>query len=218
MDLGCGTGTSSRRLAATYPQASKVIGVDLSPYFLTVARRAPDAKLLGAAEQEAAARVEYSFNDITDTQLPAASVHLVSVCLVIHELPAERTAAVFREAFRLLVPGGTMAIMEMDPEAPGFEKLRSNAMLFSLIRSTEPFLDQYFELASKGQIEELALQAGFSGMISVLAVSVLVSRIWLECFEHAHGGSGCGEHVVSGTSILAEDRRSAWSMPFPVSE
>ena len=59
-----------------YPQASKVIGVDLSPYFLTVARRAPDAKLLGAAEQEAAARVEYSFNDITDTQLPAASVHL----------------------------------------------------------------------------------------------------------------------------------------------
>ena len=35
-----------------------------------------------------------------------------------------------------------MVIMEMDPEAPGFERLRSNAMLFSLIRSTEPFLDQ----------------------------------------------------------------------------
>ena len=55
-----------------------------------------------------------------------------------------------------------MAIMEMDPEAPGFEKLRSNALLFSLVRSTEPFLDQYFALASGGRLEQLARSVGFS--------------------------------------------------------
>ena len=162
VDMGCGTGTSSRRLAARFPQAVRVIGLDLSPHFLTIASRVPEVSLLPAAEQDASSRVEYMMADIADTGLAAGSAAMVSVCLVIHELPAERTAAVFREAYRILAPGGTMSVMEMDPEAPGFERLRSNALLFSLIRSTEPFLDQYFELASDGRIEQLALDAGFA--------------------------------------------------------
>lgn len=162
VDLGCGTGTSSRRLAALFPQAAQVIGVDASPHFLAVASNVGATGVLAEQEQAAAARVSYQLGDIASTSLPAGSASLVSVCLVIHELPTSATEEVFREAYRLLSPGGSLAIMEMDPEAPGFARLRANALLFSLVRSTEPFLDQYFELASGGRIELLARSVGFS--------------------------------------------------------
>ena len=44
---------------------------------------------------------------------------------------------------RLLRPGGQLWITEMDFETDGFMKLRANPLLFSLIRSTEPYLDVY---------------------------------------------------------------------------
>ena len=46
---------------------------------------------------------------------------------------------------RILRPGGALWITEMDFETPAFAKLRANPLLFSLIRSTEPYLDAYAE-------------------------------------------------------------------------
>ena len=34
--MGCGTGTSTRRLAKQYPDVDRLIGIDLSPYFVDV--------------------------------------------------------------------------------------------------------------------------------------------------------------------------------------
>ncbi len=45
-------------------------------------------------------------------------------------------------------PGGCLALMEMDPTAPGYRKLRANPWLFSVLRSTEPWLDEYFSIPS----------------------------------------------------------------------
>ena len=39
LDMGCGTGTSTRRLAALFPQADSVLGVDLSPHMVAVGRQ-----------------------------------------------------------------------------------------------------------------------------------------------------------------------------------
>ena len=39
VDFGCGTGTSTRRLARLYPHADQLIGIDLSPYFIDVDKR-----------------------------------------------------------------------------------------------------------------------------------------------------------------------------------
>lgn len=33
---------------------------------------------------------------------------------------------IFSEAFRILRPGGTIALVDMDPSAPGYVKLRKN--------------------------------------------------------------------------------------------
>ena len=40
VDLGCGSGISTRRLAANWPGAASVLGLDLSPHFLAVGPRA----------------------------------------------------------------------------------------------------------------------------------------------------------------------------------
>lgn len=37
----------------------------------------------------------------------------MTLCLVAHELPADATANIFREAYRLLRPGGTLSVMEV---------------------------------------------------------------------------------------------------------
>jgi ubiquinone/menaquinone biosynthesis C-methylase UbiE len=152
VDFGSGTGTSTRRLAKLFKNAEQVKGIDLSPYMVAVGRfLMADGNLkegewvedLGPSDP----RVSLTYGDISSTGLPSGSVDVVSICLVLHELPRAASERVLEEAKRILRPGGTLLIMEMDPEAPGYVKLRSNAMLFSVLRSTEPFLDEYFDFA-----------------------------------------------------------------------
>lgn len=46
-----------------------------------------------------------------DTQLPDSSQDLVSACLLFHELPQSAAQSIVQEAFRILRPGGALAIM-----------------------------------------------------------------------------------------------------------
>lgn len=70
---------------------------------------------------------------------------------MLHELPRTAADAILSEAYRILAPGGTLGIMEMDPSSPGYIKLMSNPFFFSILRSTEPYLGDYFgEVRSGG--------------------------------------------------------------------
>ena len=153
VDLGCGTGISTRRIAARFPKASSILGIDASPHFLQVGRR---LNQLGTKDRNAwewinaideggytDTRVELRHGLAEDTKLADASVDVVNLGLVIHELPPSATMDIAKEIYRILKPDGQLWITEMDFQAPAFSKLRSNPMLFSLIRSTEPYLDVY---------------------------------------------------------------------------
>lgn len=150
VDLGCGTGTSTRRIAGRYPSASSVLGLDMSPYFIGVGRRLLEISPRGAAEGgpwvttiDPDDRIELRVGDATSTGLPGMCADVVSVGLVIHELPPEVSIQICDEARRLLKPGGQLWMYEMDFDSPAFAEQRKNALLFSLIRSTEPYLDEY---------------------------------------------------------------------------
>lgn len=165
VDLGCGTGTSSRYLARLFPRA-KIIGIDLSPYMVEVGKfinsgLANEFWVDPPTEQQQRA-IEIKYGDITDTKLAADSVSVASLSLVLHELPLEATKRVLAEAARILKPGGVLLIMEMDPSSPGYVKLRNNAALFSLLRSTEPWLDEYFDLAPR--LPQMLLETGFGAV------------------------------------------------------
>ena len=162
LDMGCGTGTSTRRLSKLFPQAKKVIGMDLSPQMIAVGRHlqegVSDDDWVETIEKDE--RIELTRGDIAKTGLPDNSVSLVSICLVLHEIPPDVSKNIFDECYRILQPGGCLALMEMDPEAPGYRKLRANPWLFSVLRSTEPYLDEYFNFSPTMPV--MLSQIGFS--------------------------------------------------------
>ena len=146
VDLGCSVGMSSFALQDLYPQA-KVTGVDLSPYFLAVANY---------QAQKRKASINWVHAAAESTDLPTASFDLVSIFLMCHELPQAPTRAIFQEARRLLRPNGYLGIMDMNPQSESF--LKMPPYILTLLKSTEPYLDEYFTL----DIEQALVEAGFN--------------------------------------------------------
>ena len=71
---------------------------------------------------------------------------LVTISLVSHELPAAASADVFKEAYRVLPPGGAIAIMDMDPDSANFKAFASNPFALAAFKSTEPWLQEYVSM------------------------------------------------------------------------
>ncbi|MFB2878163.1 class I SAM-dependent methyltransferase [Floridanema aerugineum] len=145
LDLGCSVGMSTFALQEVYPQA-KVTGVDLSPYFLAVAEY---------RSQQKNASINWVHAAAESTGLPNASFDLVSIFLMCHELPQSATKEIFREAKRLLRPNGHITIMDMNPQSSAYKKMPP--YIFTLLKSTEPYLDEYFTL----DISQALVEAGF---------------------------------------------------------
>ena len=148
LDLGCSVGMSSLALQALYPQAH-VTGLDLSPYFLTVAQ-------YQAQHRNLAHPIAWVHAAAESTGLPNASFDLVSAHLVFHELPQTAAVDILREARRVLRPGGHLAIMDMNPRSEVFAQMPP--YILTLLKSTEPYLDQYFAL----DLEQAICEAGFA--------------------------------------------------------
>lgn len=145
VDLGCSVGMSTFALQELYPEAS-FTGVDLSQYFLAVAQYRSQQRNLPIKWVHAAAE---------STGLPDNSCDLVSACLMFHELPQEPSRQIFQEARRLLRPGGHLAIMDMNPKSAAFAQMPP--YIFTLLKSTEPYMDEYFTL----DISQAIIDAGF---------------------------------------------------------
>ena len=201
VDLGCGTGMSTRPLAAQYPQAKHIIGFDLSPYFIQVGKKllelSPRSFTDGGSWVNTIKfdeRIEYRVGDAADTGLPDESVDVVNVQFVVHELPVEVSIQIMNEAYRILKPGGQLWVGEMDFQSPGYAAQRSNALLFSLIRSTEPYLDVYAE----GQT---ALREHIGAKFATTRVTAATGRHYALCaIKHARGED------ASVPGILQDDR------------
>ena len=162
VDLGCSTGLSTFALQNNYPSA-QVIGVDLSPYFLTVAQYVCEHAVTGYTTADSNAdsgekndrQIRWVHAAAEATGLPENTADLVSACLGFHELPTAAARDVIAEAYRLVRPGGYFSIMDMDPECETFTKMPPYVL--TLLKSTEPFLDQYLT----SDIAKLLQSAGF---------------------------------------------------------
>ncbi|ADI65323.1 class I SAM-dependent methyltransferase [Trichormus azollae] len=145
LDLGCSVGMSTFALQEIYPDAN-ITGLDLSPYFLAVANYRC---------QQHQAKINWVHAAAESTGMPDASFDLVSIFLMCHELPQLATRKIFAEARRVLRPGGHLAIMDMNPKSEVYKKMPK--YIFTLLKSTEPYLDEYFTL----DIEQTLVGAGF---------------------------------------------------------
>lgn len=127
VDLGCGFGKSTWFLKARFPGA-QVIGIDLAEPCLRLAARRADAKGL---------QIRFRQADAAHTGLETGSAELVTATMLIHELPLTVLADVFKEAARLLAPGGLLRILDFQFTG---DAVRDLAMREHGRRNNEPFL------------------------------------------------------------------------------
>ncbi len=153
VDLGCGIGVSTIAIQETFP-AAQVTGIELSPYFLTVGQYRQ--KKLAQKQLAQTSPIRWVHAAAEETGLSANSADLISAFLVFHELPTSAAKDILAEAYRLIRPGGHFAIMDMNPASKIYRELPP--YVFTLLKSTEPYLDQYFAL----DMEQAFQEAGFS--------------------------------------------------------
>lgn len=154
LDMGCSVGISSRALHDYYQSRQdtpvRTVGLDLSPYMLAVAQY-----------RDTKGEIEWIHAKAEETGLSDASFDLVTLQFVIHELPRQATQEIFQEILRVLRPGGYLAIVDNNPKSPVIQNLPP--VLFTLMKSTEPWSDDYYTL----EVEGLMQTVGFEYIVTV---------------------------------------------------
>lgn len=156
LDLGCSVGISTLSIHRHYAQDQdqdrpvRTTGLDLSPYMLAVAKSRDTEGQISAWIH---ARAE-------DTGLASESFDLITLQFVTHELPREAAVDIFQEARRLLRVGGMIALVDTDPQSPVVQSLPP--VLFTLMKSTEPWSDDYYTFNIQQGLE----QAGFQSPVT----------------------------------------------------
>ena len=149
-ELGCGTGLSMYMLDSKWPSIQHVTGVDLSTYKLAVCM---EKKTMMPAAKSDKYNVVHGYAE--SSPVASGTQDLVSLCLVAHESPKWVSESIFREAFRILKPGGSFTMLDLDKE--NLENLLVNPFVAAVYKRTEPYMPEYLSLSPKQALEE----AGF---------------------------------------------------------
>ncbi|CAN1212561.1 methyltransferase domain-containing protein [Tumidithrix helvetica PCC 7403] len=149
LDIGCSVGISTLALHRYLQQRQsapiQTMGLDLSPYMLSV------AKVLDEKQEIA----NWVHGNAERTDFPDNTFDLIAIQFLLHELPQLPSCQIFREAKRILRPGGVLAIVDNNPASPVIQGLPP--ALFLLMKSTEPWSDEYYTFEIEGAIQQVGL-------------------------------------------------------------
>lgn len=160
LDIGCGTGRTLHQIVRTHPSL-RLWGVDLSPAYVSVARRRLESPEVTIAVENA-------------EQLPFAdgAFDIATSVYLFHELPRNARRNVVREMHRVLRPGGLLVIEDS-------AQLAESAEIASALREFprefhEPFYADYLD----DDLADVLREIGFTvaGVEPHLVAKVVVAR------------------------------------------
>jgi ubiquinone/menaquinone biosynthesis C-methylase UbiE len=153
LDVACGTGIVLRTVADRVGPTGALVGVDLNPGMLKVARTVwPKGSHSTPVEWQEASADKLPF--------PNASFEVV-YCQLGLQFFADRSAAL-REMHRVLTPGGRLAVMVWRgiDQSPGFAVL-ADALERHVGQAAAAIMRAPFGLSDADQLDQLVRNAGF---------------------------------------------------------
>jgi len=190
LDLGSGAGFDCFLAARQVGPTGQVIGVDMTPDMVAKARE--------NALQVGLSNLEFRLGEIEALPVADASVDAIISNCVINLSPDK--ARVFREAFRVLKPGGRLAISDVVATAPLPEALSADPHLYRCCRAGA---------APVAEIAAALLAAGFTQIrIAPKDESRQMIRDWAP-------DRGVEDYVVSATIEATKPLREQGVQPRP---
>jgi SAM-dependent methyltransferase len=174
LDLGSGAGFDCFLAARAVGETGRVIGVDMTHEMLHRAR--------ANAEKSGTAHVEFRLGEIEHLPVADASVDVVISNCVINLSPEK--AQVFREAFRVLKPGGRLAVSDVVSTAPFPDEVQRDLALRAGCVAGASLIDD---------LDGMLTDAGFDGVrIQPKDESRTFIREWVP-------GTNIADYLISAT-------------------
>ena len=150
-DIGCSIGMSSEFQKQAFPDA-KIWGVDLSPYFLAV------AKYRSAIKNQ---DIEYIHENAEKMSFQSNYFDVVTCNYLFHEVPEEATKNILNEIYRIVEPNGIVAITDIEPSNINQKKGFLTPFRRWMFEVTEPHIFAYYDRDMRMQL----LDAGFTNVV-----------------------------------------------------
>ena len=148
LDLGSGGGFDCFLASRQVGESGRVIGVDMTPEMLQQAR--------ATAAQSGLANVEFRLGEIEHLPVADNTVDVILSNCVVNLSPDKE--AVFREAYRVLKPGGRLAISDTVATAPLSEKTRQDLALWSCCLGGATLVDDLERFLEEAGFESIAIR------------------------------------------------------------
>ncbi len=171
LDLGSGGGFDCFLAARQVGASGRVIGVDMTPEMIAKARR--------NAASGGYDNVEFRLGEIERLPVDEGSVDVIISNCVINLSPDK--PQVFREAFRVLKPGGRLAVSDIVAKEPLPEEIREDVdLLTGCVAGASMIAD----------VQRMLVEAGFSRITVTPNSADIVGA-------SGCAGNGAGDYIVS---------------------